>query len=79
MGISAEHAIDTVARSAGRTLVLVSSGAGGSDEAMLDEARQVMAAAATGLIFDQDITQRGHSELPPLITQLKHILATYCN
>lgn len=29
--------------------------------------------------FDRDITQRGHSELLPLITQLKHILATYCN
>ena len=77
--ISPEHAIDTVVRSAGRTLVLVSSDAGGSDEAMLEEARQAMAAGATGLIFDRDITQRGHSELLPLITQLKHILATYCN
>jgi fructose-bisphosphate aldolase, class I len=78
-GISAEDAIDTVVRSAGRTLLLVSTGAGGSDGAMLEEARQSMAAGATGLIFDRDITQRGHSELLPLITQLKHILATYCN
>jgi fructose-bisphosphate aldolase, class I len=77
--ISPEHAIDTVVRSAGRTLVLVSSDAGGSDEAMLEEARQAMAAGATGLIFDRDITQRGHSELLPLITQLNQILATYCN
>jgi class I fructose-bisphosphate aldolase len=78
-GISAADAIDTVVRSAGRTLLLVSSGAGGSDEAMLQEARQSMAAGATGLIFDRDITQRGHSELLPLITQLKHVLATHCN
>jgi len=78
-GLSAAAAIDTVVRSAGRTLLLVSSGAGGSDEAMLEEARQSMAAGATGLIFDRDITQRGHSELLPLITQLKHVLATYCN
>ena len=78
-GFSAEDAIDTVVRSAGRTLLLISTGAGGSDEAMLEEARQSMAAGATGLIFDRDITQRGHSELLPLITQLKHILATYCN
>jgi len=78
-GISAADAIDTVVRSAGRTLLLVSSGAGGSDEAMLEEARQAMAAGAAGLIFDRDITQRGQSELLPLITQLKHILAAYCN
>ena len=78
-GISAQDAIDTVVRSAGRTLLLVSTGAGGSDEAMLEEARQSMAAGATGLIFDRDISQREHSELLPLITQLKHILATYCN
>jgi len=74
---SSQQAIDAVAASAGRTLLLVSGGARAGDEAMLDKARQAMEAGATGLIFGRNVWQRGHSESLRFVTQLRDILAKY--
>ena len=74
---SSQQAIDAVAASAGRTLLLVSGGARAGDEAMLDKARQSMEAGATGLIFGRNVWQRGHSESLRFVTQLRDILAKY--
>jgi fructose-bisphosphate aldolase, class I len=74
---SSQQAIDTVVRSANRTLLLVSGGERAGDEAMLDKARQSMEAGATGLIFGRNIWQREHSESLRFIAQLRDILAKY--
>lgn len=77
--ISSPDTIGAVVGSAGRALLLVSSGAGVSDEVMLEEARLSMAAGVTGLVVGLDVAQRDRSEWLPLITQLKRILGTYCD
>ena len=74
---SSQQAIDSVVRSANRTLLLVSGGERAGDEAMLEKARQSMEAGATGLIFGRNVWQREHSESLRFATQLKDILAKY--
>jgi fructose-bisphosphate aldolase, class I len=74
---SSQEAIDHVARSANRTLLLVSGGEHAGDEVMLDKARQSMEAGATGLIFGRNIFQRGHVEALCLVSELREILAKY--
>ena len=74
---SPQQAIDTVVRSANRTLLLVSGGERAGDEAMLEKARQSMEAGATGLIFGRNVFQRSHDESLRLVAQLKEILAKY--
>jgi class I fructose-bisphosphate aldolase len=76
---SAQEAIDAVVRSANRTMVLVSGGAKAGDEAMLDKARQSMAAGATGLIFGRNVWQRDHDESMRLVARLREVLAKYDN
>jgi fructose-bisphosphate aldolase, class I len=71
---STQQAIDTVVRSANRTLVLVSGGTRAGDEAMLAKARESMEAGATGLIFGRNVWQREHGESLRLVDQLKQIL-----
>lgn len=64
-------------RSANRTLVLVSGGEKAGDEAMLDKARQSMAAGATGLIFGRNVWQREHDESLRFVDALHKILDEY--
>lgn len=72
-----QEAVDAVVRSANRTMVLVSGGAKAGDEAMLDKARQSMAAGATGLIFGRNVWQRDHDDALRFVEQLREILAKY--
>jgi class I fructose-bisphosphate aldolase len=74
-----QEAIDTVVRSADQTLVLVSSGGGIGDEAMLIETRHAMQAGAAGIVFDRALAEREHRAWMPLIRELKHGLSTYCS
>ncbi|HVB45756.1 MAG TPA: hypothetical protein VNF47_24035 [Streptosporangiaceae bacterium] len=74
---SARQAISAVARSANRTLLLVSGGERSGDEAMLDKARESMEAGATGLIFGRNVWQREHDEALRFVAQLREILAKY--
>ena len=73
---SSQQAIAAVARSASRTLLLVSGGEHG-DEAMLEKARQSMEVGATGLIFGRNIFQRGHDDALRLAAALTEILTKY--
>jgi class I fructose-bisphosphate aldolase len=75
--ISAGQAIDSVVRSAGRTMLLVSGGGRAGDEAMLEKARLSMDAGATGLIFGRNVWQREHDESLRFIARLQEILAKY--
>ncbi|MGH3418047.1 MAG: class I fructose-bisphosphate aldolase [Streptosporangiaceae bacterium] len=72
-----QQAIESVVRSAGRSLLLVSGGEHAGEQAMLDKARESMEAGATGLIFGRNVFQRGHDESLRFVTQLKEILAKY--
>jgi class I fructose-bisphosphate aldolase len=74
---STQAAIDSVVRSANRTLVLVSGGSTAGDEAMLEKARESMEAGATGLIFGRNVWQRPHDESLRFVERLKEILAKY--
>ena len=72
-----QQAIESVVRSAGRSLLLVSGGEHAGQEAMLEKARESMEAGATGLIFGRNVFQRGHDESLSFVAQLKDILAKY--
>jgi class I fructose-bisphosphate aldolase len=74
---SSQQAIDAVVRSANRTLLLVSGGSKGGDEAMLEKARQSMEAGATGLIWGRNVWQREHGESLRFVARLREILAKY--
>jgi fructose-bisphosphate aldolase, class I len=74
---STQQAIDAVVRSAGKTLLLVSGGERAGDEAMLEKARQLMEAGATGLIFGRNVWQREHDESLRFIARLQEILAKH--
>ena len=74
---SSQQAIDAVVRSANRTLLLVSGGSRGGDEAMLEKARQSMEAGATGLIWGRNVWQREHGESLRFVARLREILAKY--
>lgn len=74
---SSQQAMDAVARSANRTLLLVSGGEKAGDDAMLSKARQAMEAGATGLIFGRNVWQRERSESLRFVGRLREILAGY--
>jgi len=74
---SSQQAIDTVVRSANRTLVLVSGGSKAGDDAMLEKARQSMEAGATGLIFGRNVWQRDHDSSLRFVDRLKEVLAKH--
>lgn len=75
--ISPEHAIDSVVRSANRTLLLVSGGSHQGDEAMFQKAQRSMDAGATGLIFGRNVWQREYRESLAFVARLQEILAKY--
>jgi fructose-bisphosphate aldolase, class I len=74
---TAQQAIESVVRSAGRSPLLVSGGEHAGQEAMLEKARESMEAGATGLIFGRNVFQRSHDESLRFVAQLKEILAKY--
>jgi fructose-bisphosphate aldolase, class I len=74
---SPQQAIESVVRSAGRSLLLVSGGEHAGQEAMLEKARESMEAGATGLIFGRNVFQRSQDESLRFVAQLKEILAKY--
>jgi fructose-bisphosphate aldolase, class I len=74
---SARQAIESVVKSAGRSLLLVSGGEHAGQEAMLEKARESMEAGATGLIFGRNVFQRDRDESLRFVAQLKEILAKY--
>jgi len=74
---SSQQAIDSVVRSANRTLVLISGGSRAGDDAMLEKAQESMDAGATGLIFGRNVWQREHSESLRFVARLKEILAKH--
>lgn len=74
---STQAAVDSVVRSANRTLVLISGGSKASDEVMLGKARESMEAGATGLIFGRNVWQREHDESLRFAGALREILAKY--
>jgi len=74
---TAQQAIESVVRSAGRSLLLVSGGEHAGQEAMLEKARESMEAGATGLIFGRNVFQRSRDESLRFVAQLKEILAKY--
>ena len=74
---TAQEAMNSVVRSANRTLVLVSGGEKSGNEAMLEKARESMEAGATGLIFGRNIWQRDHDASLVLVNSLREILEKY--
>jgi len=74
---TSQQAIDSVVRSANRTLVLVSGGEKSGDEAMLAKAQQAMDAGGLGLIFGRNVWQRGYDESLRFVESLREILATH--
>ncbi|GIJ48147.1 fructose-bisphosphate aldolase [Virgisporangium aliadipatigenens] len=74
---SSQRAVDSVVRSANRTLVLISGGEKAGDGAMIEKARESMEAGATGLIFGRNVWQRPHDESMRFVTKLREVLVKY--
>lgn len=72
-----QDAINSVVRSANRTLVLVSGGEKAADDVMLQKARESMEAGATGLIFGRNVWQRDHNASLKFANSLREILEKY--
>lgn len=72
-----QQAIEAVVRSANRSLVVFSGGPKHGDHEMLANARSVMAAGATGLIYGRNVWQRPHDASLRFIAQLREILASF--
>lgn len=63
-----------IVRSAGRTLVIFAGGEKGSAEEVVDKARQVLDAGATGLIFGRNIWQRPYEEAVAVSQRIRDLL-----
>jgi class I fructose-bisphosphate aldolase len=72
-----QQAVDSVVRSAGRSLVLLSGGERAGDDEMLEKSRMSLEAGATGLIFGRNVWQREHDESLRFVAKLKDLLAKY--
>src|SRR5436190_8199910 len=72
-----QQAVDSVVRSAGRSLVLLSGGERAGDDEMLEKSRMSLEAGATGLIFGRNVWQREHEESLRFVSKLKDLLAKY--
>lgn len=74
---SGQDALDTVVRSANRSLVIVAGGARVDDHQLLERAHQTMRAGATGLIFGRNVWQRDHTASLKLLVELRRILEEF--
>lgn len=69
-----QAAVEKVVRSAGQAFVLFSGGSKMGDEDLLDKARLVMEAGATGLIFGRNMWQRPMAEALRLTGEIKRLI-----
>ncbi|MDR7544216.1 MAG: fructose-bisphosphate aldolase [Armatimonadota bacterium] len=67
-------AVDKVVRSAGQTFVLFSGGSKIGDQDLLEKARLVMEAGATGLIFGRNMWQRPMADALRLTAEIKRLM-----
>jgi class I fructose-bisphosphate aldolase len=77
MKFTAQEGLEKVAKSAGRTLVLVSGGSKISDEDLLDKVKACMEAGVTGLIFGRNMWQRKFEDALKLTEKIKRIMSEY--
>lgn len=69
-------AVEKVVRTAGQSFVLFSGGSRASDADLLEKARLVMEAGATGLIFGRNMWQRPMHEALRLTEEIKRVMAS---
>jgi len=74
---STQDAINSVVKSANKTLVLISGGSKSSDEVMFGRGREAMEAGATGFIFGRNVWQREHDESLRFVERLRELLSHY--
>ncbi|MBI3998245.1 MAG: fructose-bisphosphate aldolase [Armatimonadetes bacterium] len=74
MALEYRAAVEKVVRSAGGAFVLFSGGSKVSDADLLEKARLVMEAGATGLIFGRNMWQRTMAEALRLTEEIKRIM-----
>lgn len=74
---TSQQAIDTLVKSANKTLVLVSGGKKSDDGPMFEKARESMEAGATGLIFGRNIWQREDEASLKFVDSFRQILERY--
>lgn len=74
MELEYRAAVEKVVRSAGASFVLFSGGSKMGDEDLLDKARLVMEAGATGLIFGRNMWQRPMAEALRLTGEIKRLI-----
>ncbi|MDR7485143.1 MAG: fructose-bisphosphate aldolase [Armatimonadota bacterium] len=74
MQLEYRAAVEKVVRSAGQAFVLFSGGSKIGDEDLLDKARLVMEAGATGLIFGRNMWQRSMPDALRLTAEIKRIM-----
>jgi class I fructose-bisphosphate aldolase len=67
-------AVEKVVRSAGQTFVLFSGGSKIGDQDLLEKARLVMEAGATGLIFGRNMWQRPMADALRLTAEIKRLM-----
>jgi class I fructose-bisphosphate aldolase len=72
-----EEALRQVVQSAGRALVIFAGGERGSHDAMMQKARQCMAAGAAGLIFGRNVWQRPKPEALAATRDIHALLAEF--
>ncbi len=72
-----QEAVNSVVRSANRSLVLLSGGEKAGDDGVIEKARMSMEAGATGLIFGRNVWQREHDESLKFVEKLRELLAKY--
>jgi class I fructose-bisphosphate aldolase len=74
MDVSQGEAIRHCVESAGRSLVVLSGGSKIDDETLLAQARMIMEAGGSGVIFGRNVWQREWSEAVEIIEQIKDTL-----
>jgi class I fructose-bisphosphate aldolase len=74
MQVTQEEAIRQVVESAGRSLVILSGGSKVDDEKLLHQARMILEAGGSGVIFGRNVWQREWSEALRIIEQIKETL-----
>lgn len=74
MQLEYRAAVEKVVRSAGQSFVLFSGGSKIGDEDLLEKARLVMEAGATGLIFGRNMWQRPMADALRLTAEIKRLM-----
>jgi len=74
MDVTLEEAIRQCVESAGRSLVVLSGGSKVDDGKLLDQARLILEAGGSGVIFGRNVWQREWSQALQIIEQIKETL-----